>query len=190
MPAGALVQEPDAPVLWEVRRAPTPRVRAIAWGAGIVFAVLGGALLQALMLQPDWRISLAVGVAIGILVPLGVGHGAVARVHADGTLLYGFGRHPTVLVPFAAIHEWRYLTTGITRGIGLRLDRGAVGFTSRKGISFATMDRARRHLGVDLLLEFLTEDDLARLRDLARPHVADRPAAEPRPAARPGTSCT
>ncbi|MDA3962487.1 MAG: hypothetical protein PF961_16995 [Planctomycetota bacterium] len=179
MTAAALIEAPASPVVWETRRPPAPAVRIISWVAGLIFGILGAALLNALMLEPDWRISIAVGCALGVLIPLGVGHGARARVHATGELVYGFGRHPNVVIPLSAISSWRMLSAGMTRGIGIEVGREQVHFTSRKGISYATMDRCRRLLQVDLLLEFLTEDDLVALQTRQEQNAqlsADAPA--------------
>jgi hypothetical protein len=162
----ALVPPPESPLLWSVRRAPPRGVRILGWIVGLLFAIGGAWLLHSLLIEPSWPPAIAVGAALGLLIPLSLRGGATARVHASGELVYGFGRHPNVLVPLAAVQEWRLLDQGMLRGIGLRVEPQAVRFLHRKGISYATMRRYREQTGLDLVLEFLTPQDLERLQAL------------------------
>lgn len=166
MASSDFVPAPDAPVLWTARRPPSAGVRALSWIVGAAFAAGAAWLFREIQAGAGWGLSIAVGSAFGLLIPLAMRSGAVIRIHADGRLAYGFGRHPNLVLPLRAVREATWVEVGTLRGIGLRIDPEEVRFIHRKGISYATMRRYREASGMDLVLEFLTPDDLERLRDL------------------------
>ena len=163
--AAAIVPPPDSPVVWSIRRPPPLGVRLLGWVLGAALTLGGAWLLRSLMLEPPaWWIALLVGSVFGVMIPLALGHGASARVHAGGELVYGYGRRPNALIPLAEITHWAMVDQGLVRGIGIKLARPeAVRFLHRKGISYATMRRYQETCGMDLVLEFLTRDDLDQL---------------------------
>lgn len=148
---------------WRVRRPPGRRALAAATVLALVTGAGAAGLTRLLMLEPDWRIAGGVGVALAVALLLTVARGAVAHLDAEGNLHFGFGI-PNLRVPLAAITGWRPVRTGALVGIGAAVDPARVTFLNRKGLSYRSLERYRRGLGVALVLEHLTADDLAELR--------------------------
>lgn len=166
MTAPDFVSLPASPLRWSVRRPPPAPLRRLGWVIGLGFTLVGALLLRGLFDQPSWPLALAVGAAFGLMVPLLLGAGALVQVHADGWMVYGFGRRPNVVLPLSAVRGWHWVERGALRGVGLEIAPDAVRFAHRKGVSYATMNRYRTITGCDLVLEFLTPEDLATLEAL------------------------
>jgi len=162
----AFVPSPTSEITWSVRRPPPRGVQALGWVIGIAFAAGGTALYLGVVEDASFATAAGVGLALGILIPLILRRGSIVRLHADGQLTYGFGAHPNLVLPLAAIRDMRWIEQGLLRGIGLDIDPQAVRFIHRKGVSYATMRQYRKATGLDLVLEFLTPEDLERLREL------------------------
>lgn len=154
--------------IWRVHRRPHRRLIIVAVILGLAFAAGGAWLLHALMIEPDVRIAVIAGLAVGggiIAITLG---GAQAWVGEDRVLRYGFGSRIDLEVPLAATREWRVLSGGLFHGIGCTVPMDAVTFHTRKAGSPGRMADWRRDLGVDLILEHLTGEDAQALEALAR----------------------
>jgi len=153
---------------WSIHRPPHPKLRLWSWLLGLAIAGAGAFLLQALQLQPgSWWLAIAVGTALGILVPLSVAGGATLWLTRDGQVLYGYGHHPQIRFALDTVHAARPVATGALHGLGLELDPGVVELLHRKGMSYATMRRWRRGLGVDLVLEHFSAADWQQVQERA-----------------------
>lgn len=140
-------------------------MRIWSWILAAGIAVVASVIAYGLQLQPGpiW-VSVAIGIAIGLIVPLSIGTGASVWITRDGTLWYGFGRRAQWTAPLAATSGWRPIHAGFLHGLGAEIQQSEVTFLHRKGISFVTMTGWRKKLGVDLVLEHLTADDLRAIR--------------------------
>lgn len=155
--------------LWRVQRRPHRRLMIVSIILGVIFGVVGTWLLHALMLEPDLRLAIVAGLAVGggiIAITFG---GATAWVGHDRILRYGFGNRIDLEVPLDATSEWRPLAGGLFHGIGCTVPIAAVTFHTRKAGSPGRMADWRRDLGVDLILEHLTAADAAALKQMLPP---------------------
>lgn len=152
-------------IVWQTRRPPGRNAWIMASAVGVVVGAAGGGLLHLLMLRPDWRIAVGVGAFLCLAVLASVGRGAMAQVDDRGTLRYGFGS-PNIEVPLSDCTGWRLVRAGALVGVGARVDPDHVRFLNRKGISRGRIVEQATALGVGLVLEHLTAEDLDQLREL------------------------
>jgi hypothetical protein len=155
----------DATILWQARRPPGRGAWIMAAIAGVVVGAGGGGLLHLLMLRPDWRIAAGVGGILCIAVLASIGRGALVQVDGQGILRFGFGT-PNLEVPLSDCSGWRLVRAGALTGVGMRVDPDRIRFLNRKGISRRRIEEQARTLGIGLVLEHLTADDLDQLREL------------------------
>jgi hypothetical protein len=152
--------------LWQARRRPPPRYLLVIAAVSVIAAAASAALLRMLMLRPQWEAPLALGIAIGAATFLVSARGAVAAVDAAGVLTYGFGRVVSVSVDLRHARRIERVRHGMLDGVGLDVDPDRVVFLRRKGLSHRGLSASRRELGLALVLEFLSDEDLAALRAL------------------------
>lgn len=155
----------DSVIVWETRRPPSRRAWIMAGIVAVLTGAAGGGLLMLLMLRPDWRIAVAVGAFLGLAVLASIGRGAMAQVDDQGILRYGFGT-PNLELPLSDCTGWRLVREGALYGVGMRIDPDHVRFLNRKGISRSRIVDQAAALGVGLVLEHLTAEDLDQLREL------------------------
>lgn len=154
-----------AGIVWQVRRPPGRGAWIMASVVGVVVGAVGGWLLHLLMVRPDWRVAAGVGAFLCLMVLAGLGRGAFAQVDKQGLLRYGFGS-PSLEVPLSDCTGWRLVRAGALAGVGIRVDPLHVRFLSRKGITRRRIAEQAKALGVGLVLEHLTAEDLDQLREL------------------------
>lgn len=149
---------PSKPV-WAVARRPRGGRRLVHWL--VALAVVGASAGFGTMLdleRQSW-VGLGIGLALGVVVLLGTGHGSRVEIDGHGMLHYSFAGQRNCSLPLAAIQAVAVVADGYVAGVGLRLDVGRIQFHHRQGWSYRSMERLRASHGVDLLLEDLTADD-------------------------------
>ncbi len=161
----------SAAPLWQVHRRPPQRF--LAWSAtlALMVGVAAAGLMRLLLIVPTWTAPLAMGAAIALAFFATAARGARASVDASGVLWYGWGRRPALAVDLRDVAALQPIRVGLLHGIGLVVAPERVRFLHRAGPSPRGMRDDRARLGVDLVLEHLTESDLAtidRLRATAQ----------------------
>ncbi len=156
-----------APV-WQVHRRPPPRFLIWAGALALIVGVGAAGLMRLLLIQPSWPGPLAMGVGVAMAFFLTAARGARASVDAHGVLRYGWGRRPSLELDLRDVVALRALRRGMLAGIGVEIAPERVRFLHRAGPSPRRMRDDRATLGVDLMLEFLTGDDLAAIRALGK----------------------
>ena len=130
------------------------------------FATGTAVLCRLLMAEPAWPVPVAVGVLLGALLLVQVWSGSTVRVSGHGDLVYRLRGIDLISVPLDRIAGFIPVRTGALIGVGVRCPTEAVRFLSRKGPSLRQVEAWQRHLGVALVLEHLTAEDLTALEDL------------------------
>lgn len=153
----------DTATIWQIRRRPGIGLLLFGFLLASIALIVSWWFIRALYHPEAHILGLAIGAIVGGLIPLHLGRGSTTSITATGELHFGFGQHPCLALPLTAIEEMRPIRAGLLQGIGIRCDPQQVRFLHRKGISYAHMHRWRRHLGVDLVLEFLTTADQDRI---------------------------
>jgi hypothetical protein len=156
---------PAPAIVWQIRRPPSRNAWIAASAAGLVIGLLGGGLMRLLLVRPDWRIATGVGIFLALAVLVSIGRGALVQVDEHGLLRYGFGS-PSLEIPLSDCTGWRLVRTGALIGVGARVDPSHVRFLNRKGPSRRRLEEQAAALGVGLVLEHLTAEDLDHLREL------------------------
>lgn len=162
--------------LWHVQRRPgrgfTLVIAAVAL-ALIVGSSIFGAMIH-LERQP-W-FGLGVGILMAALFVAGLLRGSEASIDSDRMLTVSMGGKANLRLPLSAIVDGTMVRAGLLQGVGLRIDDySSIHFLHKSGINFPSMRRNRQRLGVDMVLEHLQPDDLARImveRDVATNEVS------------------
>lgn len=152
-------------IVWQIRRPPSRGAWIMAITIGLLVGLAGGCLLYLLMLRPNWFMAAGVGVFLCAAVLVSIGRGAMAQVDDQGTLRFGFGS-PNLEVPLSDCSGWRLVRSGALVGIGIRVNPDHIRFLNRKGISRSRIVEQDTAMGVGLVLEHLTAEDLDHLREL------------------------
>lgn len=152
---------PTAPVAWAIHRRPHAAMWLWASALGAIALIASWWFVTRLYDHPySDLIGFGVGLIVGGLIPLHIGRGGRCQIHDDGSLVYGFGTPFSIVVPLRAVTGLRMIRTGMLRGVGIDLPTDQIQFLHRKGLSPARCDAYRDNLGVAVVLEFLTADDL------------------------------
>jgi hypothetical protein len=154
-------------VIWSTTRPMPRRLRLWTCFLALCFAIGGAALARMLMLEPNWLAAGATGLVLGGMVLLFAPRTAFASVDAAGIVSYGFDRRPNLSFALSAAREFTRVRAGMLSGIGVGIEPEAVTFLHRKGLSLRTMTKQRAGLGGQIVLEFLTDEDLEAMRRLA-----------------------
>jgi hypothetical protein len=128
--------------------------------------ILGGGIFGAMIAidQAPW-FGLGVGVLMALLFLGGMNRGCKLTLDEDRKLTYSVAGKSNLSLPVDQCSEWRCIEAGLLKGIGCRVeDWESIEWKHKSGISFTTMRKCRERLGVDLIFEFFSSEDLAELR--------------------------
>ena len=154
--------------LWHVKRPPGRALKILSSIYAILFFVAAIFMIP-LLVEQHWLWYLcgaAVGCVLAALLCHSVWQGTSCSVNEAGVCTFGMHNKANLEFDLRAVEAFKMVRQGPLNGVGVQIAIEAIAMLHHKGISFSKMHSYQKHLGVSLVLECLTEEDLNTLQEL------------------------
>ncbi|TVR15240.1 MAG: hypothetical protein EA401_03080 [Planctomycetota bacterium] len=152
-------------IIWQCQRPPGTRTMVVAIIIALLLIIGGGIIGSMIHLEREPWFGIGVGVLMAVLFIGGTTRGSAVRIDADGILTLSQAGRDNVRIPIADIDGITMVRSAFLDGIGLRLSKlDGVTFCHKSGLSYRSMERLHKRLGIHLILEHLGDEDQQQLR--------------------------
>ena len=149
---------------WEVQRRPSFKASVAIYAVGLALFIGGGIFGAMIHLEHKPWFGFGVGAIMAALLIAGVRKGTIVSVDNAGMLTLNYGAKDNLRFHLSLIEDSTIVQAGNLRGVGLRLsDYTAIDFIHKSGHTFRSMEKLRREMGVDLVMEHLNRQDLDQI---------------------------